>query len=72
LVQGLVGHGVVQDFAVGWPASRTGDGKRRQGGGVARIVFRWAIVAASAVTSFAPLLPIVTERLRKRPVCTQL
>ena len=52
--------------------SRTGGGKRRQGGGVARIVFRFAIVVASAVTNFALPPSIVTDRLGKRPLCTQL
>jgi hypothetical protein len=50
----------------------TGGGNRRQGGGVARIVFRLAIVAASAVTSLAEPAPALTERLGRRPVCTQL
>jgi hypothetical protein len=72
VVQGLAGHGDVQDLAADWLVSRAGGGKRRQGGGVARIAFRRAIVAASAVTSFALLPPLVTERLGKRPLCTQL
>ena len=55
----------------GWQCS-TGGGKRRQGGGVARIVLRLAIVAASAVTNFAEPAPALTERLRRRPFCTQL
>src|SRR4051794_41858916 len=72
MVAGLAGHGDAQDLAVGWLVSRTGDGKRRQGGGVARIVFSRAIVAASAVTNFAQPPPTLTERLSKRPFCTQL
>ena len=72
MVQGSAGHGDAQDLAVGWLVSRTGDGKRRQGGGVARIVFSRAIVAASAVTNFAEPPPALTERLSKRPFCTQL
>ena len=42
-------------------------GKRRQGSGVARIVLRWAIVAASAVTNFVEPPPALTKRPRKRP-----
>jgi len=72
VVQGLVGHDVVQDLAVSWLASRPGGDKRRQGGGVARIVFRRVIVAASAVTNFAELAPALTERLRRWPARTQL
>jgi len=72
MVQGSAGHGDAQDLAVGWLVSRTGGGKRRQGGGVARIVFRFAIVVASAVTNFALPPSIVTDRLGKRPLCTQL
>ncbi len=55
----------------GWYSHR-GGGKRRQGGGVARIVLRLAMVAASAVTSFAEPAPALIERLRSRPFCTQL
>jgi hypothetical protein len=49
----------------------TGEGNRRQGGGVARIVFRLAIAAASAVTNVADPPPALTDRLGKRPVYTQ-
>ena len=54
-------------IAVSWLASRPGGDKRRQGGGVARIVFSRVIVAASAVTNFAELAPALTERLRRWP-----
>jgi hypothetical protein len=76
MVQGSAGHGEAQDLAVGWLVSRTGDGKRRQGSGVARTVFSRAIVAASAITNFAEPPPTLTERLSKRvngrsaPRCT--
>jgi hypothetical protein len=65
-------HGDSQESGVAFLVSTTGGGKRRQGGGVARIVFRLAIVAASAVTSFAEPAPALTERLGRRPFCTQL
>ena len=46
--------------------STTGGGKRRQGSGVARIVFELAIVAASASTNLAEPPPALTERLLRQ------
>lgn len=57
----------LSSLEVGWSAPLTDGGKRHHGSGVAQIIFRWATVAASAITNFAKAPPALTERPCKRP-----
>ena len=66
-------HGDSQDSAAGTAALSAGfGGRRRQGGGVARIAFNAAIVSGSARTSTPRFEPEPTLRQDRRPFWTQV